>query len=61
VGFDPRQLAPGHLGLRTMRERAQAVGAELQLVSAPGQGTTLGLRWAAAPQSRPTGEVSNEQ
>jgi signal transduction histidine kinase len=61
VGFDPRQLAPGHLGLRTMRERAQAVGAELQLTSAPGQGTTLVLRWAAAPQSCPTGEVSYEQ
>jgi signal transduction histidine kinase len=61
VGFDPRQLAPGHLGLRTMRERAQAVGAELELSSAPGQGTTLTLRWTAAQEACPTGEVSYEQ
>jgi signal transduction histidine kinase len=50
VGFDPSKLAPGHLGLRTMRERAQAAGAELEFASAPGQGTTLALRWAVAPQ-----------
>ena len=32
---------PGHLGLRSMRERADAVGGTLTIVSAPGTGTTV--------------------
>jgi signal transduction histidine kinase len=33
--------APGRLGLLTMRERAEEIGAELSIVSAPGRGTTV--------------------
>ncbi|MCA9857603.1 MAG: sensor histidine kinase, partial [Dehalococcoidia bacterium] len=32
---------PGHLGLRSMRERAEAVGGTLTIVSTPGTGTTV--------------------
>jgi signal transduction histidine kinase len=39
VGFDPTGDFPGHLGLRSMRERAARIGAVLELESAPGQGT----------------------
>jgi signal transduction histidine kinase len=46
-GFDPRQRAPGHLGLGIMRERAQGIGATLQVRSRPGAGTQLTLTWRA--------------
>ena len=39
VGFDPGGLFPGHLGLRSMRERAARHGAALEVESAPGQGS----------------------
>ena len=35
---------PGHLGLASMRERAQALGARLVIESAPGKGTVVRLR-----------------
>jgi NarL family two-component system sensor histidine kinase LiaS len=38
-GLDPEVRAPGHFGLENMRSRAAEIGAELELVSAPGQGT----------------------
>ncbi len=43
-GFDPAAVPPGHLGLHTMRERATAAGATLNVISAPGQGTTIALQ-----------------
>jgi signal transduction histidine kinase len=39
----------GHLGLVGMRERAVAIGARLDISSAPGAGTTVQLDWAAPP------------
>ena len=45
VGFDPSGVEPGELGLGIMRERAQAVGAELIIESQLGQGTTINLAW----------------
>src|SRR5262249_24053363 len=41
-GFDPTQgAAAGGFGLLSMRARAAAIGADLTICSAPGQGTTL--------------------
>ena len=40
-GFDPGEEHPGHLGLHTMRERAAAAGGELEVASAPGEGTAV--------------------
>ncbi|HEX2184833.1 MAG TPA: ATP-binding protein, partial [Chloroflexota bacterium] len=40
-GFDPRGAFPGHLGLRSMRERAAAVGGAVEIESAPGRGTKV--------------------
>lgn len=46
VGFDVTAVAglPGHYGLLGLRERARLAGGELQVMSTPGQGTTLRLR-----------------
>jgi signal transduction histidine kinase len=40
-GFDTGAAYPGHLGLHTMQERAQGVGARLQVESGPKQGTLI--------------------
>ncbi len=39
IGFDPRADFPGHLGLRSMQERAAAVGGRLEVVSPSEKGT----------------------
>lgn len=41
AGFDPGGSYPGHLGLRSMRERMVRLGGELSITSAPGEGTTV--------------------
>ena len=43
TGFDASQDHPGHLGLKTMTERASAAGGDLKLISAPGAGTLVQL------------------
>ena len=45
IGFDPACVRPTSLGLRIMRERAEAIQAFLQVTSQPGQGTTIRLDW----------------
>ena len=40
-GFDPEGIYPGHLGLRSMRERAERVGADLTIESALETGTQV--------------------
>lgn len=44
VGFDAGGDFPGHLGLRSMRERASRLGGTLQVESTPGAGTRLRAR-----------------
>ena len=43
-GFDPADPRPGHLGLHTMRERAEAVGGSLELQAQPSAGTIVRCR-----------------
>ena len=40
-GFDPAGEYPGHLGLKTMQERAVQAGGRLEISSTPGSGTAL--------------------
>lgn len=40
-GFDPAQKYPGHLGLKSMRERAAQIGGMLRIASQPGEGTMI--------------------
>jgi signal transduction histidine kinase len=49
-GFDPEQVTPDHLGLRIMRERAQAIGATLTVESQPGHGSQITVLWEQETQ-----------
>jgi signal transduction histidine kinase len=44
-GFDPDHTSSDRLGLDIIRERAQAVGAGIEIQSKIGQGTTLAVTW----------------
>ncbi len=43
-GFDPGGEFPGHLGLRSMQERARDIGGTFEIQSSPGAGTHITLR-----------------
>ena len=45
IGFDPKGSYPGHLGLRSMSERAAHAGGSLEIDSAPGRGTHVRARF----------------
>jgi len=47
-GFDPERTSSGHYGLSMMRERTEAVGAQLSITSQPDHGTELIIRWTEA-------------
>jgi signal transduction histidine kinase len=44
AGFDPEGSFSGHLGLKSMRERATRLGGTLVVESAPGEGTSIRVR-----------------
>ena len=50
-GFDPATVAPDHLGLGIMRERAEQVGAILSITTAPDDGTRIGISWQDSGES----------
>jgi signal transduction histidine kinase len=41
TGFDPAREYPGHLGLKSMRERAERLRGEFEIHSTPGRGTRI--------------------
>ena len=43
-GFEAGRSFPGHLGLRSMRERAEKLGGVLEITSAPGEGAHICVR-----------------
>ncbi len=45
VGFDSANIKPTSLGMRIMRERAEAIHARLNISSTPGKGTRVGVVW----------------
>ena len=46
VGFEPQNHhGKGHYGLQGMQERATSIGADLDVLSQPGVGTTIKLSW----------------
>ncbi len=52
VGFDPTTITADHLGLKIMRERAEAIGAKFNLYSDPGEGTQISVVWQAVGLGR---------
>jgi signal transduction histidine kinase len=48
-GFELQAHYPGHLGLRSMRERVEALGGSFSVQSTPGTGTTI---YASLPCAR---------
>ncbi len=46
-GFDPTQILSERLGLGIMRERAESIGAQLEISSKPGQGVCVTIVWPA--------------
>ncbi len=51
-GFDSEQIPSGHYGLSMMRERAEAVGAQLIITSGPGNGTEIVVRWVESEEQK---------
>jgi signal transduction histidine kinase len=51
-GFDLASVPPDHLGLSIMRERAQAIGARLEVTSQPTRGTEVRIVWPGSQPSR---------
>jgi two-component system nitrate/nitrite sensor histidine kinase NarX len=47
-GFDPDDVLPDRFGVGIMRERAQGIGAILEVDSQPGQGTRISVNWQDA-------------
>ena len=45
LGFDPGTVKPDHIGLRIMRERAEAIGGQFIVNSQPGEGTQISVIW----------------
>jgi signal transduction histidine kinase len=50
IGFEPETSSPGHYGLVGLREQAQLVDAELQIRSAPNEGTTVTVTLRIVPE-----------
>jgi len=48
-GFDPGLVGPDHLGLGIMRERAEAIGARLEVQTGLGKGTRVVAKWSPVP------------
>lgn len=59
-GFDTGGDFPGHLGLRSMRERVEGSGGRLEIESAPGEGTCIRAQLPAVPgrEAAPTEAAS---
>ena len=54
VGFDVSAVPPNHLGLQIMRERAEAIGARVNVYSEPGEGTQVTVSWNKPDQNQVT-------
>lgn len=48
TGFDPSDVRPDQLGVGIMRERAESVGAALQVTGKPGHGTQVVVIWQSS-------------
>ncbi|HLE16161.1 MAG TPA: sensor histidine kinase, partial [Anaerolineales bacterium] len=66
IGFSvpesPAEFAPsGHFGFLGMHERAEAIGARLEISSRPGQGTRVAVKLETAPGSEDNLDLTSRQ
>ena len=52
IGFDVTKQKSTSLGLRIMRERAEAIGADISITSKPGSGTCIEVDWIEKPDMK---------
>jgi signal transduction histidine kinase len=57
LGKDGAALRPGHYGIIGMKERATQIGADLQLLSEPGHGTTVSVLLPTGRTTAPAEKV----
>ncbi|MGH3459350.1 sensor histidine kinase [Aeromicrobium sp.] len=57
VGFDPRHTPDDHFGVVGMHERAQTIGATLDITSAPGNGTLVTIRAPRTAKANTNGSL----
>jgi PAS domain S-box-containing protein len=57
IGFDMTTVKPTSLGMRIMRERAEAIGADLHISSQPGSGTCVSVTWNEKPARKNGGKL----
>jgi nitrate/nitrite-specific signal transduction histidine kinase len=50
-GFDPDLIPTDRLGMGIIRERAEAIAADLEIETAPGQGTRVAVDWSTAGEN----------
>lgn len=55
VGFDPQTTDPTRYGLLGLRERAELISADLEILSSPGTGTTISVSLARSLENNVTG------
>jgi PAS domain S-box-containing protein len=60
VGFDPGVSRPGHLGLKTMRERTERLGGQFTVDSTPAGSTTVRLVLPNLLLAQPAAGATNE-
>ncbi len=59
-GFYPQQAFPGHLGLHSMRERAEKLGGRFELESVLGRGTTIRVKMPIPADDRAKNQGERE-
>ncbi len=58
VGFDMSKAKPTSLGVRIMRERAETIGAQLQITSALKKGTQVCVSWNRSMEREPESNLA---
>lgn len=56
-----RALEPGHLGLFAVKERMEAMGGRVELISAPGKGTTVKIMLPASNTQPASSEIERSE
>ena len=61
LGFDPDSVAGDHLGLGIMQERAESIGAQIEIDSKPGGGTQVKVVWTGPEKLTTSAEGDHDE